>query len=280
MSNSKEQLHDCPKCGRKNFTAGGLRAHACRPLTLETLAVLPPVAGSEDAVMGRQLTEQWERVKASRREDLIFGAMMLKVRERCECVSARGHTPFSKGDGVKGWLDEHAPTVSRSVAYRLMEIAEGVKEDFALKKIDLEALLTAQVEGLDSKLAAKRAKIEEVIEGKSQRQLLLEFGSGEAKDRGGHREKKESGTTTGMTPEEQEAAFLAACRDDFTTPFLALDKLSLNGRWKAPTITDGERDDAIACIEKLAKKMKAWLQLPQKKRSGPSHLEEAEGSEA
>jgi hypothetical protein len=161
------------------------------PLTLSSLAVLPPVAGSEDAEMGRQLTEQWERVKASRREDLIFGAMMLKVRERV--VSACGHNsrpqrgPGSQEGSLKDWIDKHAPTVSRSVAYRLMEIAEGVQQDFKLGKLDLAQLLIAQVEGMDPQLATKRAQIEEVIEGKSQRQLLLEFGNAKPKDRGGAR---------------------------------------------------------------------------------------------
>ena len=56
MSTPKtETLHDCPKCGRKNFTTAGLRAHVCkgaivvagrRPLTLASLAVLPPIAGT------------------------------------------------------------------------------------------------------------------------------------------------------------------------------------------------------------------------------------------
>lgn len=191
---------DCagPKPGASTAGGGaaavgsGKLSKGTKALTLATLSELPPafVAGeSEDQVMGRQLTQQWERVKASRKEDLIFGAMMCKLREHIATGSARGatkasHDPTKKGTGLKGWLETYAPTVSESIAYRLMEIAEGIAADFHLKRIDLEALLGAQIENLDTNLAKKRAQIEEVIEGKSQRQLLLEFGrAGDARSK-------------------------------------------------------------------------------------------------
>lgn len=155
------------------------------PIGLQAAARVPAGAltvdeRDEDALLGAQLTAQWERVKANRRDDLIFGAMMLRLRAHCD--SARGVAKKGnaerKGTGLKAWLSQHAPAVSESIAYRLMEIADGISADFNLKKIDLETLLAAQLDGLDEKLAKKRAQIEEVIEGKSQRQLLLEFGKG------------------------------------------------------------------------------------------------------
>lgn len=146
----------------------------------------------EDALLGVQLEMQWERVVGGQREQLIFGAMMLKLRTN---LSARGQVSKGgrghKGEGLEGWLDKHAPKVARSTAYRLMEIAEGIGAEFRLgKKADLEALLAAQVEDLPEKLAKKRAEIESMIEGKSQRQLLLEFGKGadgRSKNPGGFR---------------------------------------------------------------------------------------------
>lgn len=217
-----ETLLTCPDCQTPNFLARGLAAHRgnkhCRevaaqnlfsgkpprlpgaggsPLTLEKLDALPPayVAGeSEDAVLGRQLTEQWERVKSARKEDLIFGAMMVRLRDRVLAPRAeskhKGSGRFAKGEGLKPWLKEHAPAVSEGVAYRLMEIAEGIAEDFHLKRVDLEMLLSAQIESLDAALTKKRLAIEEVIDGKSQRQLLLDFGraaDGRSKNPGGFR---------------------------------------------------------------------------------------------
>ncbi len=254
-------------------------------MSVAPLTVLPPVpAGDADSLMGRQITDQWERVKAGVREQIVLGAMMLKVRDRVD--SARGANsatrgPTTKGTGLKAWMETHAPTVSEGSAYRLMEIAEGIRENFALKRIDLEMLLTAQLAGMDAVLAKKRGQIEEVIAGKSQRQLLLQFGGGTAKERGGARTKTVTDEVP-LTPAEAEAKFLQSCRDDFTTHAMGIDTLALNGRWKAPNITDGERDDAAAVLEKLAKEMKAFNKLPQKLRSSPSptDAEPEEGNEA
>lgn len=64
MSNPKETLHDCPKCGRKNFTKSGLKAHVCkgaivvagrRPVTLATLDAMPL------AII--ETRDGWERAK-------------------------------------------------------------------------------------------------------------------------------------------------------------------------------------------------------------------------
>ena len=169
-----------------------------RELTLSGLDVLPPVyaAGeSQDVIMGRQLTEQWDRVVGGQREQLIFGAMMLKLRAHLLSPRAdskhKGSGRYAKGEGVEAWLAAHAKRVSKGTAYRLMDIAEGVAAEFKLgKRVDLEMLLSAQVENLDTNLAKKRAKIEECIEGRSQRQLLLEFGKkadGRASNKGGFR---------------------------------------------------------------------------------------------
>jgi hypothetical protein len=135
----------------------------------------------DDPLMGAQLTTQWELVKSGTKHQLIFGAMMLRLRERCDGACAVAHlgNEARKGTGLKTWLAQHAPTVSERSAYRMMQVAEGIRDDLRLgKTTDLEALLVAQREDLPAKLAEKRVKIDEVIDGKSQRQLLLEFGRG------------------------------------------------------------------------------------------------------
>lgn len=171
-----------------------------RVLTLAGLDHLPPafVAGeSEDAIMGRQLTMQWERAIGGTKEQVVFGAMMLQLRARVD--SARGANsatrgPTTKGTGLKAWLKEHAPKVSEGTAYRLMEIAEGIREEMKLgKAFNLAGLLADAVEDLPEKMAKKRAAIVELIEGRSQRQLLLEFGGKEHARRGGKREAGEKG---------------------------------------------------------------------------------------
>ncbi len=165
------------------------------------LAARPPAGtlavadDDQDEVMGLQLTLQWERVVGGQREQLIFGAMMTRLKAHIATGSARGaskasHDPTKQGTGLKGWLTRHAPKVSESTAYRLMEIAEGIAADFHLKRVSLEDLLAASVETLGETLAKKRAAIELMIDGKSQRQLLLEYGraaDGRSKNPGGFR---------------------------------------------------------------------------------------------
>ncbi len=237
-----------------------------RAITLSDLDRLPAecVTGeSEDSLMGRQLTVQWERVKASRKEDLIFGAMMVKLRERISSARGGDHPggPRSKGTGVEGWLKKYAPTVSESIAYRLMEIAEGIALEFKLgKKLDLEDLLSAQVEGLSESLLKKRAAIEEVIEGRSQRQLLLQFG-GPAKMTGGKRESKK----TTLTPEEQQQAWEASAKKDFLS--LANGVAGIKHVWMASSITDAERELLADHIEALAAEIRGWVSLPKSRRT-------------
>ena len=274
MSNPKEKIHRCPKCGLATSTAALLKAHQCkgalvvagrRPLTLAGLEAMPLsiIGESQDVTMGRQLTEQWERVKDSRKQDLIFGAMMLKVRERID--SARGNKShegkgrYEKGTGLKAWMEEHAPSVSRSVAERLMEIAEGVRESFSIGgKVDLEALLTAQIESLDAKLAKQRGKIEEMIEGKSQRQLLLEFGAAEKKPRGGARGVQ--GVREPETAESSAAHLRALCVHGGET----LNEIHEQAAWMA--LNEADLDGFIEHCERTAKEAVAWRKLSKSER--------------
>ncbi len=181
--------------------------HAATPgNTFGSLAVARVPAGAlvvaeddQDALMGAQLTAHFFRCVSNRKDDVILGAMGIRVRDRLN-DSARGTDSAnrgraSKGGGVKGWLGEFAPLVSESILNRCMEIAEGVQEEFRLgKKVDLEALLSIEAgESLTGALAKTRAKIMEMIEGKSQRQLLLTFGRAEGKRKGGARTKGEEG---------------------------------------------------------------------------------------
>ena len=292
--NATETLLTCPQCETHGFTARGLQAHRCtgvnrnptsprpaaqrparadesaapgqspkgaKPLTLATLDALqaaPFVGESEDALLGRQLSAQWDKVVGGQREQLIFGAMMVKLRAKVGGVSACGHSSKTKGTGLNGWLEAHAPKVARSTAYRLMEIAEGVQAEFRLgAKVDLEALLAAQIENLDGALAKKRLAIDQCIEGQSQRQLLLTFGK-EHQPRGGDT----SGHEPKLTPAEQHALRVKNLREDSTEPFRLLSLLG--EKWHI--LKDAEIEGAIDIAEEWLSKAKAWLKLPKGKR--------------
>lgn len=226
------------------------------------------IIDSEDKLLGEQLTYQWEKVVGGQREQLIMGAMMLKLREflisRAKSKNHSGSGRFEKGTGMKAWLLEFAPKVSQTTSWRLMEIAEGVAEEFKLgKKVDLEALLSAQVGTLADDLAAKRAQIEEVIAGQSQRQLLLQFGKAAAKERGGNT----SGTSQKedqRTPEEKLADQIAAMRKQAAEVFDGVTLLRGEPAWKA--LNEPELAVAADDLEGLLKEIKAHLLLPPGKR--------------
>ncbi len=288
MSKQPDTLVTCPLCDTPNIYSKALKAHqrskncanraarakrltdaaqkGAKPLTLaglDAMGAAAMIGESEDGLLGRQLSEQWDKVVGGQREQLVFGAMMMKLRARIATGSACGaskasHDPTKKGTGLKGWLKEHAPRVAESTAYRLMEIAEGVRAEFKLgAKVDLELLLAAQIENLDGALAKKRAAIEQCIEGQSQRQLLLTFGK-EAKLRGGDT----SGKAEKLTPEEQRALDLQNLREDATAPFKLLSELG--DKWHV--FNDAEGEGAIDIAEAWLVKAKAWFKTPKSKR--------------
>lgn len=207
-----ETLVSCPKCGTANFTPRGLKAHKCDGINRSALVVVDP----KDAEMGQQLTVQYERAIGGIREVLIFGAMMLKVRD---IVSTRGNDRSrgggrdTEGQGLKGWLANNAPKVNLSTAYRFMDLAEGLRDEFSLaKKTDLVHLLSAPVEKLAKPERAKREKIDAFVEGKSQRQLLFDFGidTRAGKPKGGDTSEHRSGKRRTKAEKDADDAAEAA----------------------------------------------------------------------
>lgn len=177
-----EPLYDCPHCGRRNFTQRGLTVHVRQHAEILTLD-----DEKQSREMGEQLTTQYKRAIGSLREVLVFGAMMVKLREVVStCGHNSTHGPQTKGDGIKAWMEQYAPEISRPTAYRFMELADGLRNEFKLgMRVDLQRLLTCEAGKLEVPLAKKQQQIFEFLEGKSQRQLLFNFGRAERKHRGG-----------------------------------------------------------------------------------------------
>jgi len=147
-----------------------------------------PAKVDQDSVMARQLSEQYQVAVSGLFQVVKFGAMMQHLRRT---LSARGQGNINNlhkpGEGLSAWLAEKCPTINHSTAYRFMTLADGVKKEFELGiKVDLYLLLDASPEHLTAKQLKARAAIEDFLQGKSQRQLLLAFGNPDPKPRGGH----------------------------------------------------------------------------------------------
>ena len=281
MTPLPEILSTCPDCAQPGFTASGLKSHQgnprCQAAALKTLAPyaeetdlvssLAVIALTEDIQLGSQLAAQWDLAIGGTKAQIVFGAMMMQLRSRVDSacgINSATRGPTAKGKGLKAWLKEFAPTVSTTTAYRFMEIAEGLQSEFKLgKSVDLAELLECSVDELAEELRKKRVMIEDCITGKSQRQLLLQFGGGPSKMRGGHHPSQQAPKTA----EERQTAWEAAAREDFLAVANGMKEIGI--RWQAGSITDAEREIYLDASEDLIRTIRTWLATPKNKRVKP-----------
>lgn len=234
MPKTPETLTSCPKCGTSGFTPRGLKAHVCKGINRDSKALVPatPVAvevvdesaDPTDALLGKQLTEQYHRATGGMREVLKFGAMMIVLRET---LSAReqGSGNGRKGDGVKAWIAEHAPEINRTTAYRFLHVAEVVQSEFELPaKVSFLQLATSAPEELPKKLQKKQLELWDFVSGTSQRSWLDRFVP--AKPRGGDH----GGNPQPMTPEQQMAALKLLADDQFKRLLVDLHEFYIERR--------------------------------------------------
>jgi hypothetical protein len=301
-----EQTTLCPKCG---FPSQGprIRPHNCAKRQAHpeqygpqpkkagrdagapsALTVIPPkkpaVIEAELVALGESATEDFGRAVGGMRSLLLFWGKVKLLQQRASGFDSQAENQIprkrgnvSKPTDMKAVFERYMPKVNLKTGYRFMDIGEQLAgEEYAqivgertAKTMPMVLLVTTPAAELQPPLRKKQEQLFEHMDGTSKQSWLDKFRA--AKERGGPRETKEKP----LSPAEQETKFLEACREDFTTAFTGLDALILNGRWKAPTITDGELEDAVACAEKWIKQARAHLKLPKGKRSRPS-LNDAE----
>lgn len=211
-----EQLHDCPKCGRTKFTARGLKAHACKPPAQPLLA---NGSANDDVLMGQQLTAQYQLATSGMQQVVIFGAMMLKLRELHPELAQKGPAPKSKPTRgltsapealtLSKWLEKFAPEVKRQTAQRFMHVTQAIAEDYAqivgaktAKLISLPDLVTTPAAQLPQGCEAKQLSLFDWINGTSQRSWLDRFSPDSPQKRG--RDGRASAKPRAKTAQELE----------------------------------------------------------------------------
>lgn len=190
-----ETLHDCPDCGRKNFSSRGIKSHVCRPEKTTTTALpmskketqLVPVirsfteleltgtpTGGADAVIGAKLTELYNDAQAAELAILRFGAAFWAVEQtiRATCGAVSG----GRGNegGFKLWMRSHAPEIAETTARRYRDIAEATARKFQIA--DPVRVFSLPASELDQDDQDKRAAVVDFIANKSMRGLQLELG--------------------------------------------------------------------------------------------------------
>ncbi|MEI6034503.1 MAG: hypothetical protein WCS65_09515 [Verrucomicrobiae bacterium] len=183
-----------------------------QPTSAMTVVATGPISDTE---IGAQLTAQYQRAVSGMREVLIFGAMLKQVEARI-APGVRVRTPGGtfagekkEGGGLKGWLETHAPEISRSTAYRFLGITEAVMEEYAgivgeriAEKYDMATLVTAAPESLPERARQKQGELFDYVSGTSQRSWLDQFKRDGRDDNGGPR-KRLNGTKR-RTVDEKE----------------------------------------------------------------------------
>lgn len=260
MSQTKEQLHTCPKCHTPNFTARGLKAHKCKGIN--RAGALQVVKNDEqDKLKGQQLTAQYERAAGAMREVVICGAMMMQIREEHPEMTKRGNPKLQLSNvdncplSLQQWLDKYAPKVKRTTALRFLAVTECVCEEYSkivgpkvAKQFSLQALVTTPADKLPANAKAKQITLFDFVSGTSQRSWLDRFMP--AKSGGGNHRTQE----TVIKP--KTAAELEADAEEEITGILN----SLDAWFHAAhhtRVKKATRDTADAVLEEARKKIKS-----------------------
>ena len=205
---NNETLLKCDQCGRSNFTARGLVAHRCKatqPLDLvPSVKLVPAITDpilpfANDAEVADQLRAFIKEASDGLKRIIIAGLFIERIASQL------------KHGQLMPWVEAHCPDVSWRTVCRWRELARGVMDAIGIKS-DTVSLLTIPpheilrlpISELPEDTAPIRAKMDELLEGKTARQLFLNFAQTE------DGEKPKVGRVTGsvgkpgvVDPEEQ-----------------------------------------------------------------------------
>lgn len=224
------------------------------------------LARNQALEMGEQLTEQFERATGGMREVLIFGAMIMHLR--ASIISARGNVRTgganSKDSGIKAWIEEHAPKVNLSTAYRLESVTaaiadkwDGLPESLA-KKIafpDLVTLPEPKLAKIDRRLPKKRVELFDYVKGTSQRSWLDQFVN---TSRGGKTYERDG--DKGKRAAFEVKAYRVLCVGSCAGLQQSAGSLRETKSYRAPNTP--QLVDLIHSLDHTSKELRAWFDKP------------------
>lgn len=234
---------------------------------LDRLEVLPARSGppNPDAEMGEQLTAQYQRATGGMVEVIKFGALMMSLEAT---LSARGHSGHGKkGDGVKGWLAEHAPGVNRQTAYRFKAVTESVATEYVqivgakiAQQFALPDLVTTPTEQLPANAQAKQLLLFDFVSGTSQRSWLDRFRPAESKGGNTYERGNGKGDRKPLTPEQAQALLHGMS----TGAAQSLDAVLKEAAYTV--LTPAELDQFALRCKQAAEAAEAWQKMTLEER--------------
>lgn len=170
-----------------------------KPAAKKTALAKTPQApcNTDDALMGQQLTEQYKLATSGMQQVVIFGAMMIKLREMHPELAKKGGDRKSKSTvdtdrlSLSAWLEKHAPEVKRPTALRFLNVTEAICADYVqivgaktAKAISLPDLVTTPAKQLPKGCESKQLSLFEYVNGTSQKSWLDRFSPESPQKRG------------------------------------------------------------------------------------------------
>lgn len=241
---------------------------------------------SQDREMGLQFTALYESVVDAMPRQLLFGAMMMHLRERLESARdgslkpngfkklSRGRN-VDKGGGVSGWLEKYAPTVPPSNARRFEACAIATAKLWnglpgtLQRKIGFPDLITkptAELAAIDRRLPKKQEEAIDFAKGHGQKGLLDAFvekygRGGNQYERGGKKGKRP--TTSQL---ERESLLLSAQVWKGYPQSLAT-QLEARGFTR---LNEADLSSVIDAFSSAVTTLRQWQKTPQIERDAPA----------
>lgn len=145
---------------------------------------------------------QYRRAISGTLEIIRFGAMLIEIDTVLTRENSRQarHSSTGEGAGIMGWMEENCPEIHYKTAMRYKALAAGLQKMFqipaklpltlALPQSDgsLKVYVPDTVNVSEERVQQIQAQVWEMVNGKSARQLMFDFGLAEPKARGGARE--------------------------------------------------------------------------------------------
>lgn len=216
----------------------------------------------DDALMGKQLTEQYHLAVGGMTQVLRFGAMMMGLRQHLSTVvqvRTTGGKFDAKAEGsIKKWIAEHAPDVKPSTAFRFLHVAEAVAKEFELPaKVSFIELATSSASDLPEKLQQKQTELWDFVGGTSQRSWLDRFVPASKQPAP---KLLGPGGALSKTPEEIETMR----RAEVMAAFSEVDRIMDHKDWHF--LTDDQIRTGIDIFAAWVKEAKAYVSIPRSER--------------
>lgn len=168
MSTS-EPLFDCPKCGRTNFTAKGLKAHACKSAKAIVAKAPALKSGRDSKAVAKQLDALISDAESGLRRIVTAGLFIVEITQDLP------HGQFGP------WIEAHLPHRTPRTIFRWKGLALNVMESCGLKltqcqfSTPLHKVMALPAAKVPKDAKEVREKMDSLIEGKTYRQLFFEF---------------------------------------------------------------------------------------------------------